>query len=354
MKFKFTSKLSLDEKAIFTKRLAFLINANVPIIESLQIIKRQMGSGGRSKIFSQIIADVANGQYLSTGLLRFRKTFGDFAINVIKIGEEGGVLHKNLEYLSEEFRKRYEIKKKVIGSLIYPIFVISATIGVIGIIAAFVFPKVSPIFYSLGANLPITTRILIASSNFILNYWHYIIVSVFSSIFIITLAYKKIELFNYAVNRISFSIPIIGKLLKNYQLTNFSRTLGLLIGCNVDIVTAAKITADATTNLVYKKEIYKLAEELISGRKISQRLEKSPILFPDMIHQTISVSEVTGNLGEAFLYLGNYYESEVDDLTKNLSNSLEPILLLVMGLIVGFVAVAVISPIYEITKNIHA
>ena len=350
----FTAKLSLDEKAAFTKRLAFLINANVPIIESLQIIKRQMRSGSMSKIFSQIVADVSNGQYLSTSLLRYRRIFGDFAINLIKIGEEGGVLHKNLGYLSEEFRKRYEIKKKVIGSLIYPIFVITSTIGIIGIIAAFVFPKVSPIFYSLGADLPITTRILIASSNFILNYWHYIIASVFLSVFTAMLAYKKIKLFNYVVSRISFSIPIIGKLLKNYQLANFSRTMGLLINCNVDIVSVAKITAEATTNSVYKREIYKLAEELTSGRKIFQHLEKSPALFPDMIHQTISVSEVTGNLGDAFLYLASYYESEVDDLTKNLSNSLEPILLLVMGLIVGFVAVAVISPIYEITKNIHA
>ncbi|OGM97061.1 MAG: hypothetical protein A3B86_02925 [Candidatus Yanofskybacteria bacterium RIFCSPHIGHO2_02_FULL_38_22b] len=352
--FNFSGKLSFHEKAEFAKRLAFLIKANIPIVESLHILRDQCNSKSRIKMWDQIIVDVSNGQYLSTGLLKHRQIFGDFTINLIKIGEETGILHQNLEYLSEEFRKKYELKKKVVGALIYPLFIMAVTIGLIGVIALYVFPKVIPIFSSFGPNLPLATKILIASSNFAVNYWPYAGGVILLLGLVLTFLYKRVKVFNFYANKASFFVPIIGTLLKNYQLANFSRNMGLLINCNINIVSAANIAAESTTNPVYKKVMYELAEDITSGKKISQCLTMSPSLFPYMANHVISVGERTGNLYEAFMDLSKYYENEVDDLTKNLSNSLEPVLLIFMGLIVGLVAISVIAPIYEITKSIHA
>ncbi|OGM99793.1 MAG: hypothetical protein A3B91_02145 [Candidatus Yanofskybacteria bacterium RIFCSPHIGHO2_02_FULL_41_29] len=347
------TKLSLKDQVLFTKRLAFLIRADVPILESLKMMQRQTRSRARAKILDKVVEDVSNGQYLSASLSRYNNTFGEFAINIIKVGEEGGILDKNLEYLAEELKKRHELKKKVIGAMIYPIFITVATLGITGIITTYVFPKIMPIFNSLGANLPPTTRLLIAMSNFLVHYGIFVIFGVIAAGILLILAYKKIKPFNYAVSRIFLAVPIFGHLALSYQMANFCRTFGLLLNCNLGIVTAANITANSTTNLVYKREIYKLAEEISKGRKISQHLDTSPTLFPEMVPQLVAIGETTGNLGKTLLYLSDHYEAEVNDLTKNLSSAIEPVLLVFMGVIVGFVAVSVITPIYELTQNLH-
>ncbi|KKT81238.1 MAG: hypothetical protein A3B99_05080 [Candidatus Yanofskybacteria bacterium RIFCSPHIGHO2_02_FULL_44_12b] len=347
------TKLSVKDQAAFAKRLAFLIGADVPILESLRMMQKQTKSRARAQVLESVTRDVSSGQFLSTSLAKYRSTFGDFAINIIKVGEEGGILDKNLEYLAEELRKKQELKKKVIGALIYPIFITISTLGIAGFITAYVFPKIMPIFNSLGAKLPLATKVLIFISNFLTHYGLYLIGGVILAIILSIMAYKKFKPFNLVMNHAVFATPIFGNLARSYQMANFCRTLGLLLNCNVTIVNAANITADATANLIYKKEIRNLAEEIVRGRKIHQYIESRPYLFPEMIPQMISIGETTGNLGHTLMYLSGHYESEVNDITKNLSSSIEPILLVGMGLIVGFVAVSVITPIYELTQNIH-
>src|SRR3989344_9408860 len=152
------TKLSIKDQAAFAKRLAFLIRADVPILESLNMIKKQTRSSARTKILASVISDVSGGQYLSTSLAKYENTFGPFAINLIKVGEEGGILDQNLEHLARELEKRYELKRKIMGAMIYPIFITLATLGVTAMITIYIFPKLMPIFQSVGANLPITTR----------------------------------------------------------------------------------------------------------------------------------------------------------------------------------------------------
>lgn len=349
----YSARLSLKDKVAFTKRLAFLIRADVPILESLRMMHKQTKSKARAKVLEQVVFDVSNGQTLSASLAKFNNTFGEFAINIIKVGEEGGILDQNLEYLAEELKKRHELRKKVIGAMVYPIFITIATLGVTGIIATYVFPKIMPIFQSLGAHLPLATRILIATSNFLLVYGVFVILGLIGAGVLFAMVYKKVKPFNYAVSRVFLAVPIFGHLAMSYHMANFCRTLGLLLNCNLGIVNAANITARSTANLIYKREIYKLAEEISRGRKISQHLDVSPHLFPEMVPQMVAIGETTGNLGKTLLYLSDYYEDEVNDLTKNLSSSIEPVLLVFMGTIVGFVAVAVITPIYQLTQSIH-
>ena len=350
---KIFSKLSLKEQVAFIIRLSFLIRADVSILESLKMMHRQARSGNRNKIIGAIIDDVANGQYLSDSLAKLNNTFGEFAINIIRVGEEGGILDKNLEYLAEELRKKHELKKKIVGAMIYPLFISIATLGISGLITAFVFPKIIPVFKGLGAHLPVTTRMLIYASDFLAHYGFYLVGGIILAMLLSARAYKKIQFFNYGTNRFLLALPIIGNLAKSYHMTNFCRTLGLLLNSNISIVKAANITANATGNIIYKREITKLAEEISKGRKISQFLDANPRLFPEMVPQMVAIGETTGRLGDTLIYLSNHYESEVSDITKNLSTSIEPAMMVFMGIVVGFVAVSVITPIYEITQNVH-
>jgi len=349
----YLARLSLKDQVAFSRRLAFLIKADVPILESLRMMHKQTKTRARAKILNQVVVDVANGQMLSASLAKYNNTFGEFAINIIKVGEEGGILDQNLEYLADELKKRHDLRKKVMGAMVYPIFITVATIGITGIITTYVFPKIMPIFQSLGANLPLTTRLLIGLSDFLLHYGWLVIIGAAALAILFIFTYKTVKPFNYAVSRFLFAIPIFGPLALSYQMANFTRTFGLLLNCNLGIVNAATITANATGNQIYKREIYKLADEISKGRKISQHLETNPRMFPEMVPQMVSIGETTGSLGDTLMYLSDYFESEVNDITKNLSSSIEPVLLLFMGVIVGFVAVAVITPIYELTQNIH-
>lgn len=351
--FNLNSKLSIKDQAAFAKRLAFLIRADVPILASLNIVKKQTKSIGRSKIIDRVMSDVSNGQSLHASLAKHKNTFGNFAINLIKVGEEGGILDQNLEYLAEELKKRHELKKKIIGAMVYPAFITLATLGVTALITIYIFPKLMPIFVSVKADLPLTTKALIFTSNFLVKYGAFLLVGAFASIIGFTFTYKKFRPVNLTVNRLILGVPVFGQLYQGYHMANFCRNFGLLLDCQVGIITAAHITADATANKLYQREIHELAEEMLKGRKISEYLKKRPGLFPEIVHQMIAIGETAGNLSQTLLYLSNHYEGEVSDMTKNLSNSLEPILLMVMGVVVGFVAVSVISPIYELTANIH-
>jgi len=353
MLFNLTTKLSIKDQAAFAQRLAFLIKADVPILESLNMIRKQTKSSARTKLLSGVIKDVTSGQYLSASLAKYQNTFGPFAINLIKVGEEGGILDQNLEHLAEELKKRHELKRKIMGAMIYPAFITLATLGVTSMITIFIFPKLMPIFQSVGASLPITTRALIFMSNFLLHYGVFMILGLIAAGIGFMFLYKKVTPVNLTVNRLMLAVPIFGHLFQCYHMANLCRTMGLLLEGHVGIISAANITADATVNKLYKREIYRLGEEISRGRKIASYLETRTGLFPEIVPQMISIGETAGNLSKTLMYLSDHYESEVSDITKNLSNSLEPVLLVVMGIVVGFVAVSVITPIYELTANIH-
>ena len=311
----FHSKLSLKDQVHFAKRLAFLVRA-VPILESLKMMQKQTKSPARSKILDDVVKSVNSGRTLSDSLSKHRHTFGEFAINIIRVGEQGGILDKNLEYLADELHKRHELRKKVIGSLVYPVFITIATLAISSMVTVFIFPKLMPIFNSLGARLPLTTRALIATSNFLLHYWAYVLFGSIGGIIGLMLAWKKIPAVNYALNYVTLYIPVFGQLSRNYNTTNFCRTFGLLLNCNVGIVNAAKITADATPNLVYKKHIEGLAAQIARGREVSGHLDINPRLFPEMVPQMVAVGEKSGKLERTLLYLSEYYENEVNDITN--------------------------------------
>jgi len=348
----FRARLSLQEQALFAKRLSLLVRAGVPLLESIAILKRHSSSKANRAMYERISNDIANGQFLSKSLSNFKKVFGDFAINIIRVGETSGTLSENLKYLADEIDKKRQLRQKLAGALVYPIVIMIAAFGVSGLMTIYLFPKLTPVFKSLNVDLPLVTRMLIFSSDFFLKYWIVLILSLVVSItaFVFLMRLKS---FRFNINKISLKVPILGALLKNYHIINICRTLGILCKSQVRVLEAVTIAADTSTNLVYRKELQNLHRSIAKGGNISKHFEKHPKLFPGMLSQMIAIGETTGNLSDTLLYLTEIYEQELDEQAKRLSSVVEPAMMLFMGLLVGFVAVSIITPIYAVTQHLN-
>lgn len=347
------SRMSTKDQTFFVKRLSFLVKAGIPILDSLMMIRDQTKKKSYAKILDKVISDVANGQNLSTSLAKFPSMFSDFSVNIIGFGESSGILSENLDYLADELKKKQQLRKKVVGAFVYPIVVTFATFGITGFLMVYLFPKIMPVFQSLHMKLPLSTRIVIFLSNFIRFNGLYL----FGGIVFLTLGFiyllKKNHLFRFYFDKMILKIPIIGDIIRDYNLANSTRTIGLLLKGGVTVSEAIPIAEKTSSNLVYKEEFKKLSVSINRGDKISLYLGSRTDLFPEILSQIVSVGERSGNLSNSLIYLSELYEAQVDDFTKNLSSLIEPALMIFMGILVGFIAISIITPIYSITQNLH-
>ena len=321
----------------------------MPLVDSLKLLQKQMRSRSFSYILEQLIKDAENGQFLSGSLKQFRGVFEDLFINIVRIGETGGILADNLEHLSVELKKRRALHQKIRAAFIYPAIVLFAMTAVIGVMIFFVLPRITPIFASLNIKLPLTTKILIFTSTFLINNWMYII----AGLIVVVVGFGlllRIKIIRFFWNRIILYLPLAGSISRKAAISDLSRTLSLMLKSGMKIVEALLITSDSIANLVYRKAFRDAAEVVKRGESLNSFLKTRGDLFPATVSQMIEVGENTGTLGENLLYLADFYEDEVDEATKNLSSTLEPVLLLVMGVIVGFIAVSIITPIYKMTQ----
>ncbi len=348
-----SSSFSVKEQTHFIKRFSFLIRAGVPVSECLLILRQQAVSRGHALVLDKIIEDISNGRSLSKSFAKFPKYFNNFAVYIIKVGESTGMLDQTLSYLADELKKKQALRRKVVGAFIYPAIITVATLGITVFLMVYLFPKIMPIFTSLNIKLPLSTRIVIILSTFFQKWW----LAVFALIALFIVAVKiildKNLKFHYIFDRTILRVPAIGNVVKHYNIANGSRTLGLLLKSGITIRDALPITAETTTNLVYKKQWSALAEVVNRGEPLAATLLKMNALFPDIFGHMISVGEKSGTLSDTLVYLSELYETEVDEFTKNLSTVIEPVLMVAMGLIVGFIAISIITPIYSITQNLH-
>jgi len=349
----FRPRLSLKEQALFAKRLSLLVKAGIPLFDAMSMLEEQATSSANKKMFGQIRHDITNGQFLYKSLGRFPKVFGEFTINIIRVGETAGTLYTNLKYLADEMEKKRQLRQKVVGALVYPLVIIIAALGIGALMTVFLFPKLLPIFQSLNVPLPFTTRALLLLSYVLMNYWFYIILSLVVLITVFIVLMRNIKPFRYAVHNICLKLPIIGGMLKHYYLTNICRISGTLFKSQIQVLEAIEVTAETTHNLVYKDRLDKLRHSVTKGGKISSFLRKHPKLFPSMLTNMIAVGETTGSLSDTLMYLGEIHESELDEQTKRLSSIIEPVLMVGVGLMVGFIAVSIITPIYEVTQHLN-
>ena len=348
---RFFIRLSLKDRMLFAKHMAIMVGSGMQILDGLTILRKQTESKALQIILDQLITDIKNGQFLSAGLERYNKIFGDFFINVIKVGESSGTLSENFKYLAEELKKKQELQRKVTGAMVYPAVIVLATVGITSLLTFFIFPKILPVLKSIDVELPTVTIVFIAVSDFLLANGGWVLGGLAGLVFGVWFV-LKIPQVKFLWHKTILWIPLIGRMSQAINMINFSRTLALLLKSDVKIVESLKITADTLTNVVYQKAIIQAAEEARMGNQISSYLTSNPHLFPPLVAQMILVGENTGKLDESALYLSEFYDGEFEETTKALSSALEPLLLIVMGFVVGFVALAIITPIYKITQTL--
>jgi type II secretory pathway component PulF len=348
----FKKRMTTKEQAFFAKRLVFLLKAGTPIVDSVEIIGNQTKSKYEKDTFIGIVQNMWNGQTLSNSLKKQGGIFSIFSINIIHAGEESGTLISNLDYLANELKKKEILRKKVIGALLYPLIVTVATFGVTGFLAIYIFPKIMPIFQSLNAELPISTRIVMWVTTNLKEHWFILLTSLSCLVITAAAVITKHSGIRYMYYGLILRLPFFGKIIKYYYFANMLRTLGLLLKSGVHLSKAINITSETLTHPFYKKVFSEFKENILKGKTLSENIKKYPNSFPEIISHMIAIGEKSGNLPETLLYLSEFYEYEFDEETKNLSSIIEPVLMIVMGIMVGFIAISVITPIYEITSNI--
>ncbi len=348
----FINYVSHLDKILFAKNLALMIKVGLPLRESVAIIQEQTKSKNLKRILDDVLRNIDNGQPLALSLARHPRVFSSLYINMIKVGEGSGTLEENLGYLAQQLEKSHALKNKVKAAMVYPVIVLSTTI-LLGIgLSLFVLPKLIPVFKTLNVKLPLMTRILIRFTEFIQNYSLSVLISVVVLIIILSLL-SRLRPVKFLTHRFFLRVPILGLISQNINISHFSRTLGILLKSGLPVISALDITQTTLGNLVYQKELKGVVSEVQKGKPISDYLKKRKSFFPSMVSRMIEIGEKTGSLEETLTYLGKFYEAEVDKLINNLSSIFEPILLLIIGAIVGFIALAIMSPIYEITRGLQ-
>ena len=344
-------RLSVKDKMLFSRHMEMMTRSGLQVLESLEILRKQTRSRAFLKILDSLIDDVKNGHYLSVGMERFRQVFGDFIINLVRVGESSGTLSENFKYLSVELQKKSELRKKVVGALVYPIVIGFATFGITGIMVFVIFPRILPVLESLNVDLPLATRVFIALSSFAIANVLWILLGL-TVLVIAWVSLLRIRSFRKSWHSVLVRIPLIGPLVVDVNVITIARTMSLLLKGGVQIVEAIEISGRSLNNLVFIDEMNRIADAVRQGNRMSKRMISNPTLFPPTFAQMTNVGETTGKLDETYQFLAEFYESELDGATKTLSNVLEPILLLGMGIVVSFVAISIVTPIYQISQTL--
>jgi len=344
--------VSRKEKMFFADHLSLMIKGGIQIAEALEILKEESKSRFFKRALNDILKRTLEGESLNKSLAKHPRIFNKFFQNVVKAGEEGGTLEENLNYLGSFLKTEYSLRKKMIGALIYPIIIIIIALIVVLIVTFFILPKLLSLFLALEVQLPLSTRILLGSGNFLQDYWIFILAGIFVYYLIMRIL-KTFKFTKFYVHKRNLLIPFFGRIERDRNLAEFSRTLSTLLKSGVTILDSLDICIDTLQNEVYKRKLTQVRIEVERGEKISQGLKKFPEIFPLIFSQMVLVGEKTGALEESFLHLTDFYEEEVSNALKNLSTIFEPLLLVLVGFFVAFVALSIITPIYQITSGLQ-
>lgn len=335
--------------APFTRQLHTMISAGLPLTDSLVILEKQTKNAVFAQAISQIVNDVEGGATLSSSLAKFPRIFDTVYIRLIEAGETGGVLDKILAKLADTLEKDKEFKSKTKGALVYPAIVIVVMIIVMVIMMIFVIPKLTDLYAEIGVKLPLPTRILIATSDFMRGFWWLILIFIGFSAFGARYV-SKIPRVSRFLSILYLEIPIWGKIKKTLILAQFTRTFGLLISSGIPIIAALKVVAGLLASPAYKESIDAAIAKVERGSPLYQPLAASTV-FPPIIGQMLRVGEETGKMDEVLLRLSIYFENESEHLIRNLTTALEPIILVILGLGVGALVFSIIMPIYNLTAQ---
>ncbi|MDD5560720.1 MAG: type II secretion system F family protein [Candidatus Omnitrophica bacterium] len=335
---------------VFTEQLATLVKSKVPLFESINILSSQTENRKLRQIVNSISADLKDGRTLSEALSKYPQVFPLLYVNMVRSGESGGVLDETLTRLARFREEQEEVKANISSALAYPIFIIIVGLITIIVLLTFGIPRLVSMFTEAKQALPLPTRMLISISNGIRHYWY--LGLIFIALLVSMLKQKQVSKKTKTIlDNLKLKLPLLGNFNKKAMLAEFTRTFALLLANGVPVLEAIQITIPTINNEVFKLELEKVHSDLIVGTPLSQSMKKSN-WFPPFLTNMIAVGERGGNLQEVLLEVAVFYEREVRKLNKIMTSLLEPAIILVMGLIVGFIVMAMLLPIFEINMGI--
>jgi type IV pilus assembly protein PilC len=341
-------KVPSKELAIFTRQFSVMIDAGLPLVQCLEILGSQQAHKGFQRIIEAVRDDVEKGLTLQAALAKHPKAFNDLYVNMVGAGETGGILDVILQRLSGYIEKAVKLTAKVKGAMTYPIAVITIAIAVVVIIMVKVIPVFSAMYEGLGSKLPYPTLVCISISNVIINYW-YILAIAITAIVIGLRQYYRVPAGRLQIDTIILKIPIIGDVLRKVAVARFCRTLGTLISSGVPILEGMDITARTAGNQVIQNAILKSKDAVEQGRNIATPLAETKV-FPPMVVQMVGVGEATGALDAMLSKVADFYEDEVDNAVANLTSLMEPIMIALLGGVIGFIVIAMYMPIFNLAN----
>lgn len=347
----FFKKSSPKDVIFFTRQLSSMLSSGLTLMQSLIIMRDQMKNSMMSEVVESIVADVENGKTLSNGIEKYPIIFSPIYIALIRTGESSGLLDKVLSRLADNLEKQETLRQTVRGALLYPMIVVIMMVAVTIIMLIFVIPQLSVLYGNLNLQLPIQTQIVVGVSNIVSNFWPIVIVLVVVGIYSFRSWYKK-ESGRTIVDKLLLHIPVFGKLLMQSMMAEFSRTFGVLIGSGSLVVDSLLKSAEVVGNIHYKNAIILVAKRVEKGITISDAFAASTY-FPPYLVQMAKIGEQTGKLDESLLKTSEYYERDVNQTVKTLTTLMEPIIMVMLALGVGFLIFAVITPIYGLLSSIQ-
>ena len=339
------------EKILFARNLGAMLSAGLALTRALAVIERQSKNIKLASVVSHVGSDVRHGDNLNTALAKFSPTFSSVFIAMVRAGEESGDLSGSLATVADQMERMYDLKKKIRGALIYPCIILIAMVGISAVMMVVVVPTLAQTFAEMHATLPLSTRIVVAISNFLKDNTIYAILGVFTFgalVYGILKTKRGTRAFEFTF----LHIPVIGNLVREINAARTARTLSSLLTAGVDVMTSLSITAEVVQNSYFREVINTAREGVTAGEALSTAFVKREDLYPAFVGEMMSVGEETGTTADMLKRLAVYYETEVDRKTKDMSTIVEPFLMLLIGSGVGFFAVSMITPIYQMSQNI--
>jgi type IV pilus assembly protein PilC len=341
------SRIKPKDLAIFTRQLATMMKAGVPLLQAFDIVGRGNPNPRVTKLLNDIRTDVETGTSLSVAFRKFPLYFDNLYCNLVEAGESAGILDQLLDRLAVYMEKTEAIKSKIKSALMYPITVLIVAFVVVAIIMIFVIPSFKEVFTSFGGELPMPTLMVIAMSEFFIKYWYLIFGGIGGGVYFFMEAWKRNEKMQMVMDRIMLKLPIFGTLVDKSCIARWTRTLSTMFAAGVPLVEALDSVGGAAGNSVYSAATVKIQHEVSTGTALTAAMTNAN-LFPSMVLQMCSIGEESGSIDHMLGKAADFYEAEVDDMVAGISSLMEPIIIVVLGTVIGGIVVAMYLPIFKL------
>jgi type IV pilus assembly protein PilC len=347
----FKAGVKTRDVVIFTRQFATMINAGLPLVQALDILAQQTENKVLADVTRAVVYDVESGQTLADALRKHPKAFTDLYVNMVAAGEAGGILDTILQRLAEFLEKNDAIIRKVKGAMVYPAVIMSVAVIAVAVLLIFVIPTFQNMFASVNLDLPLPTRIVIGLSQILQHYW-WAILGVMGLVVFTINRYYKTRTGRLQIDTLLLQFPVIGDVLRKSAVSRFTRTLGTLISSGVSILDGLEITARTAGNMVIHNAVMESRQSIAGGDTIAAPLQRSKV-FPPMVISMIAVGEQTGGLDEMLSKIADFYDEEVDAAVGTLLSLMEPVMIVVLGVIVGGMVVAMYLPIFDMVNAVQ-